>query len=766
MINRIDINIFLKPTLGLLLVITSAILSQAFAEPLAGYQWKSVRVGAGGFAPNIVYSQLEPGLAYLRTDMGGIYRWQQSQQRWIPLQDGFAESSYFGVESIALDPVDPQRVYAAVGMYKRDQAAILRSDDKGEHWKVFPVSFPMGGNEDGRGLGERLAVDPNNTQTLYFGSRHNGLQRSTDAGAHWQVVASFPHKGLGLPQNPRETHGGISFVLFDPSSKTPQGSSRIYVGVADPGSTHLFQSLDGGKSWAPLANQPRAGLLPVKAALDGEGNLYIAYCNGLGPNGVTDGALYKWHSQTGLWTDISPDKGPQTPAGGYMGLSLDPRQPGALAVSSMNRWKPHDTVWYSTNGGETWVDLLPLSRQDVSDTPFLRWGEAKADFGWWIAGLALDPFSPGKISYTTGATVYTTQVPKKLNADSQLVWRPWDQGIEQTAIITLNSLPAGAELLSGFGDISGFYHDDLNQSPRLMYTNPVFANTNNIDYAGANPKVVVRSGTPPHRAQGLVPTLAWSEDFGKSWTPLTSPADEKQLGLSQAQKDYIDQGNAAIIASADGKRFVVTGEQAYWTENKGKAWQPIKGLPAWVRPVADRVNGQVFYALDFATGKLYKSDNAAARFHALNSEGLPKGIAADQPHWREHAWPLLATPNREGDLWLVSSRGLFHSHNGGKTFTPTDSSIKVLQLSFGKAPPGSDYPSLFAIGETSAGKAIYRSDDQGEHWLRLNDDNHRYGQRFRTLVGDPKHFGRVYVGTDGRGIIYGEPQLNSANKLQ
>jgi xyloglucan-specific exo-beta-1,4-glucanase len=29
--------------------------------------------------------------------------------------------------------------------------------------------------------------------------------------------------------------------------------------------------------------------------------------------------------------------------------------------------------------------------------------------------------------------------------------------------------------------------------------------------------------------------------------------------------------------------------------------------------------------------------------------------------------------------------------------------------------------------------------------------------RFRVIAGDPRVFGRVYVGTDGRGVFYGEP---------
>lgn len=54
-------------------------------------------------------------------------------------------------------------------------------------------------------------------------------------------------------------------------------------------------------------------------------------------------------------------------------------------------------------------------------------------------------------------------------------------------------------------------------------------------------------------------------------------------------------------------------------------------------------------------------------------------------------------------------------------------------------------------------RAIWRSDDQGATWLRLNDELHQWGQRFRCLAADPRIFGRVYVGTDGRGILYGEP---------
>jgi hypothetical protein len=53
-------------------------------------------------------------------------------------------------------------------------------------------------------------------------------------------------------------------------------------------------------------------------------------------------------------------------------------------------------------------------------------------------------------------------------------------------------------------------------------------------------------------------------------------------------------------------------------------------------------------------------------------------------------------------------------------------------------------------------RGLFRSDDAGRHWVRINDDRHQYGWTGSTLTGDPRVHGRVYVGTNGRGIIVGD----------
>src|SRR5205809_169258 len=97
-------------------------------QPIGGVRARPV---GALFTPDIIFSPVEKGLTYLRTDMGGAYRWDEKRQRWIPLEDALAEGNYFGIESLAPDPRDPNTVYLAAGTYFRGPAAMLRSADRG-----------------------------------------------------------------------------------------------------------------------------------------------------------------------------------------------------------------------------------------------------------------------------------------------------------------------------------------------------------------------------------------------------------------------------------------------------------------------------------------------------------------------------------------------------------------------------------------------------------------------------------------------------------
>jgi hypothetical protein len=117
---------------------------------------------------------------------------------------------------------------------------------------------------------------------------------------------------------------------------------------------------------------------------------------------------------------------------------------------------------------------------------------------------------------------------------------------------------------------------------------------------------------------------------------------------------------------------------------------------------------------------------------------------------------LSATPGLEGDLWLsFRANGLYHSTNAGATFTKLDTVQESYSLGFGKTAPGKKYPALYLAGKVGNLQALFRSDNAGESWVRINDDQHQYGW-INCVTGDPRIYGRVYFATGGRGVIYGD----------
>src|SRR6185437_9395711 len=120
------------------------------------YTWRNVQIVGGGFVDGIIFHPKEKGLLYARNDIGGAYRWNDQSKRWEPLLDwvSYPDMNLMGVQSIAVDPSDPDRVYFACGTYTNPHTpngAILRSRNRGRTFQRTNVPFKFGGNETGRG---------------------------------------------------------------------------------------------------------------------------------------------------------------------------------------------------------------------------------------------------------------------------------------------------------------------------------------------------------------------------------------------------------------------------------------------------------------------------------------------------------------------------------------------------------------------------------------------------------------------------------------
>ncbi len=111
----------------------------------------------------------------------------------------------------------------------------------------------------------------------------------------------------------------------------------------------------------------------------------------------------------------------------------------------------------------------------------------------------------------------------------------------------------------------------------------------------------------------------------------------------------------------------------------------------------------------------------------------------------------------EGDVWVPTSSGLFHSQDSAATFAQVPQVNGATAVGFGMPAPGQSYPAVYLAGSVTGVWGTYRSDDAGATWQRIDDPQHQFGY-INCLTGDPRRYGRVYLGTGGRGILYGDPR--------
>lgn len=704
------------------------------------YLWKNVKIVDGGEMPGIATHPAEPGLMYIRGDVGGAYRWDAASQLWIPLTDflGAADWSLLGIESIAIDPTDPNRVYLAAGTFPdqpySSNGAIFASSDRGASFQRSNLPFKLGGNDIGHMGGERLAVNPFKPEELYLASRSNGLWRSLDHGATWRQMANFPITSSS-------DYLGVMFVRFD-----PKHSGTVYAAVYSGG---LYRSSDGGERWAPVPGQPatlpnREVLRPLRSALGPDGMLYVTYANSADFSAINNGAVYKLDTNDGTWTNITPPapNGATNLWYGFCAVGVDARRNGTVMVATWNRWWMGDDIYRSTDAGATWTSLREHSVRDGSLAPYVYYGTSEAAFGVWIASLEIDPFDSDRAIYVGGNTLWATHDLTNLDSLKTTHWYVGADGIEETVVRTFLSPPTGAHLLSGVGDEGGFRHDDFAVSPPA-FLNPIMTDVRFLDFAESNPALVARVGLLDYMGTA---GGAYSLDGGATWTQFASIPPG-------AEGSTIVAYSSMVAVSADGATFIWAPGTAgpSYSRDRGTTWVPCAGAPSGLRVVSDRVAPNDFYGYDGASGTVYVSTDGGATFIA-RATGLPR----DQGNqgWTNQAQPR-TVPGREGDLWLPLANGLYHSTDSGASFTKIGAIESAPLAGFGMAAPGASYPALYVAGTVSGLSGIFRSDDIGASWTRINDDAHQYGE-LAVITGDPRIYGRVYVGTMGRGVLYAD----------
>jgi hypothetical protein len=694
----------------------------------AGYDWKSVKIGGGGFVTGIITCPQEKNLIYARTDVGGAYRWIEATKSWKPLTDWSSKTewTFLGIESIAIDPGSTNKVYLSAGLYSNTPSSILRSSDYGETFTRSDVPFQINGNGMGRNNGERLAVDPNNGQILFCGSRAAGLWKSINGAISWSKVNSFPVTTT--------TNGnGINFVVFDETSGNGTSSQRIFVGVSRISTStinydNVYVSEDGGTTWNVITGEPTTALMPQRALKSGD-YLYITYADAEGPYNASKGAVYQYNTKTFVWKNIAPDASP------YSGVSVDASNPDIIMLSTINIYQQQvwqggtqygDKIYRSTDGGITWTNLC-LGNHLIADVSLNPW-IGKDPQLHWVDDIRIDPFNSERVMLTSGNGLFMTD---NISAATS-TWTFQVNGLEEMVPLDMVSIPNGP-FISVIGDYGGFVHSDPTISPAGGALSANMGTTTGIDFAENNSNFVVISGS----SKSMV---YYSSNQGISWT-----------GVAKLPVTGATSGSVAV--SADGGTifwYPNNGANTYYTKDKGLTWKPLlASVVLNTRPVTDRVNPDKVYCY-MSSGYFYEctynSATAAYDYTMTTIGGGGSNI-------------IRAVPGSERDVWVALYNGGLKRYTNGVASARLSSVLTCDAVGFGKAADGNTYPAIYIWGTPVGGVlGIHRSDDMGVTWTRINDDAHQFGGpgNGNFVMGDRNVYGRAFMSTAGRGIVYGE----------
>ena len=163
---------------------------------------------------------------------------------------------------------------------------VLKSVNNGANFNVVVAGLGARNNWN-----SPLTMDPNNSQTLYFGA--NMLYRSTDAAASWNAISpDLTNGNIG---------GNLTFGTITTISVSPLDPDLIYVGTDDG---NVWVTEDGGTNWTNISvNLPNRWVTKVLASRNDLNDVYVTFSGYR--YGEDDGHVFRSVNKGTSWFNIS-----------------------------------------------------------------------------------------------------------------------------------------------------------------------------------------------------------------------------------------------------------------------------------------------------------------------------------------------------------------------------------------------------------------------------------------------------------------------------
>lgn len=678
------------------------------ATPEGDWSYSQLAMGGGGYVTG-VFSTSQEDLYYARTDVGGAYRWDEGQGKWISLSYGVTEENVgmMGIDGLAVDPDEPNKLYLVAGTsyFSSGRTWVLISDDYGDSFEEVEVTdlISASGNGMGRQNGERIAIDPVNNDILYLGGRTGGLIKSTDGGRTWTAVQSLSDAAAV------NSGSGVCTVAVDTDSSDGSACLRIFAGISKSGENNVFVSEDGGESWTAVSGLP-TNLVPQRMRLDGRGGLIIVYADSEGPwGGSGTGGIMRLNIGSGEVEDISPANR------SFGDVAISPDDPDKMVAVTENVWteQPNgaygDEFYVTSDGGAAWHCI---NESMTFTTGEIDWIANAAIH--WCGCLAISPFFDSQIKVTSGNGIFACDniwaSAPEFHFDSK--------GIEETVPMGLATIPGGP-IVTAVLDYDGFVNDDPFTYGDVH--NSQAGSMTDIAVAYGNADVWVKCG----KDGGFWYTL----DAGATW--------------QKAKSDPVSGAGGGVVGvSADGSRFFWAPDGSfslYYTDDNGGSWAQSSGIYVTASIAGDPVNSDYIYAS--SSGSFYVSSDKGATFTETFTA-------------MSSSMKIAVVPGKEGVLYLPAM-GLQKSTDHGQSFTRIDSAAGCLGVGVGKGMSDSQ-EAVYIWGRPTSEDpmGIYWSTDDGKSWRQVNGDYQFGGMGNGYFIkGDANVCGRCYISTVGLGVV-------------
>jgi photosystem II stability/assembly factor-like uncharacterized protein len=515
--------------------------------------------------PDVIYAGSGEGLHRPDLSVGnGIYKSTDAGKTWthLGLRDGFQ------VPALAVDPRDPNRVFAAVLGHPygpNEERGLFRSTDGGETWQKAIYKDENTGASD-------VEIDPTNPDVIYasmwearegpwednntVNGTGGGLFKSTDGGNTWHPLAN------GLPKDLSQINLAIA----------PSNPRRLYATLAvSSGPLAVYRSDDAGESWTKATDDPRpsgrigGGDLAVPR-VDSK-NADIVYCASTVTMRSTDGGK--------TWSGFRGAPGGDD----YQNLWINPNDPNIVLLVS------DQGALVTVNGGASWSSWY--------NQPTAQ-----------IYHVAVTPTFPYRVcggQQESGSVCISSR-----GNDGEITFRDWHPvGVIEYGYVAPDPLDPDVIYGGGRSEVSKFHWS----TGEVQNITPIPIRSSKYRFDRTEP--LMFSPLDPHTLYFASNMLFKTTDGGNSWQAISSDLTRENPGIPASVGNLIPKGadkqRGVIYALAPSWKnintlWAGTDDGVIWiTRDGGKNWSNItpKEITPWSKVTqisASHFNDESAYA--------------------------------------------------------------------------------------------------------------------------------------------------------------------------